>query len=74
MMVPEKMQGALGNGWRLTVVSAFFAVSYQCRGLRFKPYRVFFNSRYVRGGVNGHPFGGVHTYCSSGGSVVWQKA
>lgn len=26
------------------------------------------------GGVNGHPFGGVHTYFSSGGRVVWQKA
>ena len=58
MIVPVKMHGAFGIGWRPMSARACLQVWYQCRGDRLRPYKVRLSKRYVSDGVMGHPWGG----------------
>ena len=68
------MQGECAVGFNPKLKRRSFAISYQCLGERFRPYRVFLRSQYALGGVIGQPVGGMHTYFSSEGRYAWQKA
>ena len=74
MSVPTNRQGLLWHCLKPSSLSMLTHFWYQCRGLRFRPYKVFSSFQYALDGVRGHPAGGRQTYCSLSGRYDWQNA
>ena len=73
-MFPLKRQGAYAFCLSPRLARIFCIFSYQCSGLRLRPYEVHLSNQYSSFFAPGSPIGGLMIVISSGGRTTWQKA